>query len=169
MRIPVVGGVIDRRLLVNFRIDPEVLADQLPPTFRPQLIDGFAIGGICLIRLKQVRPRFMPGILGIAFENAAHRFAVKWELPDDTVARGAYIPRRDSNSWLNILAGGQLFPGFHRHARFRSDERHGEYHIEIDSDDGKMHVDLVARAASSLNTGSIFENLDRASDFFERG
>jgi len=30
----------------------------------------------CLIRLKDIRPRFFPSFLGISSENAAHRIAV---------------------------------------------------------------------------------------------
>ena len=40
MRIPVVRGVIDRRILANFRVDPEVLARVLPQPFRPKLASG---------------------------------------------------------------------------------------------------------------------------------
>ena len=64
MRIPVMRGVIDRRILANYRVDPECLQRILPAPFRPQLVDGHGIAGICLIRLKQIRPRFfsfMPG------------------------------------------------------------------------------------------------------------
>ena len=53
MRIPVIEGVIDRRILANYRVHPEVLAKLLPAPFRPKLIHGYGIAGICLIRLKQ--------------------------------------------------------------------------------------------------------------------
>ena len=33
MRIPTLRGVIDRRILVNFRVDPNVLATLLPSPF----------------------------------------------------------------------------------------------------------------------------------------
>jgi hypothetical protein len=79
MRIPVVRGVIDRRLLVNYHVDPGVLAPLLPPPFRPKLMHGAGMVGICLIRLKQIRPEFLPAWLGIASENAAHRTAVEWD------------------------------------------------------------------------------------------
>ena len=77
MRIPVIRGLIDRRVLVNYRVDPEVLGKQLPAPFRPQLVRGYGIAGICLIRLKQIRPRFLPALCGIASENAAHRVAAR--------------------------------------------------------------------------------------------
>ena len=46
MRIPVLRGVIDRRLLVNFRVDPDVLARVLPSPFRPMLANGMGMAGI---------------------------------------------------------------------------------------------------------------------------
>jgi hypothetical protein len=79
MRIPVIRGVIDRRILVNYRVDPNVLARLLPAPFRPKVVHGVGLVGICLIRLKKVRPTFLPSWLGISSENAAHRVAVEWE------------------------------------------------------------------------------------------
>ena len=43
MRLPKVHGVIRRRLLVNFRVDPEVIARQFPAPFRPKLYRDTAI------------------------------------------------------------------------------------------------------------------------------
>ena len=76
MRIPIIRGVIDRRILVNYRVDPVVLAPLLPAPFRPRLIHGAGMAGICLIRLRGIRPLFLPSWLGISSENAAHRTAV---------------------------------------------------------------------------------------------
>ena len=49
MRIPVIRGVIDRRILVNYRADPDVLARVVPEPFRPKLINGAGMAGVCLI------------------------------------------------------------------------------------------------------------------------
>ncbi len=56
MRLPVIRGVIDRRILVNYRVDPDVMARIVPSPFRPQIVGGYAIAGICLIRLRRIRP-----------------------------------------------------------------------------------------------------------------
>src|SRR5262249_61863595 len=77
MRLPSIRGVIDRRILVNYRVAPDVLARLLPAPFRPRLVHGFGMVGICLIRLREVRPALLPAWLGIASENAAHRAAVE--------------------------------------------------------------------------------------------
>src|SRR4051812_5910246 len=118
MKIPVIQGVIERRMLVNYRVRPDALRAILPPPFRPKLVnDDWGMAGICLIRLAQIRPRGMPQILGMTSENAAHRIAVEWDT-DEGVSEGVYIVRRDSSSRFNALAGGRLFPGVHHHAEF---------------------------------------------------
>lgn len=108
MRLPAIHGIIDRRILPNFRIDPHCLAAALPNPFRPQLFGDFAIGGICLIRLKRIRPKFLPAPWSIGSENAAHRIVVEWDTNGET-KQGVYIPRRDTNSRLNSWAGGPTF------------------------------------------------------------
>src|SRR5215217_4728686 len=108
-------GVIARRLLVNYRVAPEVLARLLPAPFRPQVVGGWGVAGICLIGLRAVRPRGLPAALGLASENAAHRIAVEWD-EGGAVRHGVYIPRRDTSSRLTTALGGRLFPGVHHRA-----------------------------------------------------
>jgi len=43
VKLPVIQGVIRRRLLVNFRVDPQVMQSHLPARFRPKLHAGSAI------------------------------------------------------------------------------------------------------------------------------
>jgi hypothetical protein len=168
MRISVVRGLIDRRILLNYRVNPEVLAKILPPPFRPKLIHGVGMAGVCLIRLRHIRPRFWPAGLGISSENAAHRIAVAWE-GGGRLHEGVFIPRRDTSSRLNALAGGLLFPGLHRHARFIVEERADRYRIIVDSDDRRTHLLVEGRAAEALPSTSVFGSLGEASAFFERG
>src|SRR5689334_16048143 len=109
MNIPVIRGLIDRRILVNYRVNADLLASLLPTPFRPQIVHGFGMVGICLIRLRQVRPRGWPAWLGISSENVAHRAAVEWD-DHGVIREGVFIRRRDTSSRLNSWAGGRLFP-----------------------------------------------------------
>lgn len=168
MRIPVIRGVIERRILVNYHVEPGVLAPILPAPFRPKLIRGAGMVGICLIRLARIRPRFLPSWLGIASENVAHRMAVEWD-ERGTVREGVYIPRRDTNSRLNSVAGGRLFPGFHHHARFAVQESADRIEIALRSDDGLASVSVRGRRADRLPASSVFCSLEEASAFFEAG
>lgn len=168
MRIPIIVGTIERRLLVNFRVAPEVLARVVPPPFRPQVVAGWGVAGICLIRLSAIRPRWLPGPFGIRSENAAHRIAVEWDHGGERRV-GVYIPRRDTSSRLNSCAGGRLFPGVHHHAEFTVKEGDGRYAVALRSEDGETRLSVSGRAADRLPEGSIFGSLAEASAFFERG
>jgi hypothetical protein len=168
MRLPVVQGMIARRLLVNYRVDPDVIAALLPAPFRPKLIRGAAIAGICLIRLQQIRPRGVPALLGMSSENAAHRIAVEWD-DHAQLQEGVYIPRRDTNSRLNTLVGGRLFPGMHHHAHFITTETDNRISVAFTSDDSSVRVVVAGRSDTTLPATSVFGSLAEASTFFERG
>jgi hypothetical protein len=168
MQIPVIHGTIDRRILVNFRVDPDILARILPAPFKPKLINGAGMAGVCLIRLKQVTPQFVPTSLGLNSENAAHRIAVTWE-QDAKTFQGVYVPRRDTSSHMSHLLGGRLFPGIQHHAHFSVIENEDRYHIALDSDDGDTHLLVEGHTSLELAGGSIFGSLQAASDFFEAG
>lgn len=168
MKIPVIRGLIERRILINYRVDPQVLAAQLPAPFRPKLVHGFGMAGICLIRLAQVRPRRLPAWLGFSSENAAHRVAVEWDEAGVT-RQGVYVRRRDSNSRFNAFVGGRLFPGFHHHARFTIDEAAEHWNVALQSDDGATSVAVRTHRAERLPATSIFETLAAASAFFAAG
>ncbi|MEP6662233.1 MAG: DUF2071 domain-containing protein [Verrucomicrobiota bacterium] len=169
MNLPIIQGIIRRRMLVNYRVEPEIIQRQLPQKFRPKLYDGFAFAGICLIRLERIRPKGLPSFLGINSENAAHRIAVLWDDENGNVQEGVYIPRRDTDSRLNQIAGGRLFPGEHHAAKFRVKDGSDGIDFSMRSDDGQTSVTLRGVTGENLPDHSKFRNLAEASEFFERG
>lgn len=169
MRLPAIHGLIRRRLLVNFRVDAEVMGRFLPPPFRPKLHRGHAIAGICLIRLEQIRPGWLPRIFGISSENAAHRVAVLWDGPSGGPREGVFIPRRDTDSRLNHLAGGRIFPGAHHLADFIASDDGSRISMSIRSRDGRMAVQLRGHESDSLPESSCFKSLAESSAYFEGG
>ncbi len=124
------------------------------------------MAGVCLIRLKHIRPPWLPTFVGITSENAAHRIAVEWD--DEGERRtGVFIPRRDTSSRINALAGGRLFPGTHHHAKFQVEEGDDHYRIVLDSDDGRTHLAVAGDLTAEFPETSIFDSLREASGFFE--
>jgi len=168
MRLPVIQGIIRRRILANFRVDPKVMQRQMPSRFQPKLQDDFAVAGICLIRLEHIRPRFVPESVGLSSENAAHRVAVLWE-EDGSTREGVFISRRDTNSQLNKLLGGRIFPGEHHQASFSVSESDLRINLSLKSEDAAVEVKLEGNVASELPSTSIFSSLAEASRFFEGG
>jgi hypothetical protein len=167
MKIPTIHGYIDRRILINFTADPETVKQIIPFPFRPKIYNGRAIVGICLIRLKHIKPKGLPDFMGVNSENGAHRIAVEWDENGETKS-GVYIPRRDTSLKLNTLVGGRIFPGKHYYAHFNVEETNGTYHINFkSSDDTEILID--ATETTLFNDRSVFATLENASDFFEKG
>jgi hypothetical protein len=169
MTLPVITGIIRRRLLINFRADPEVTLRILPAGMRPKLHGSHAIVGICLIRLEQIRPKGLPAALGLSSENAAHRVAVEWTGADGLPTEGVFIPRRDTSSALNALAGGRLFPGEHHHARFSAQDDGRAVSLSMEPDDGDARVAVSGVVAETFPDSSCFRSVEEASDFFSPG
>lgn len=165
MKIPTVRGVIDRRILVNFQVERDALQRVLPAPLRPKLVAGVGIGGICLIRLRELRPRLVPRSLGMSSENAAHRIAVV--LPGG--GEGVFIPRRDTTSVLNALAGGRLFPGRHHLGRFEVEERGEHYAVRLENRNDQPILAVEADVTDRLPETSAFGSVEEASAFFEAG
>jgi hypothetical protein len=166
--LPVITGTIERRILLNYRIDPACAKQILPAPFRPRLHNGHAIGGVCLIRFRQLRPRYVPSALGFTSENAAYRIAVEWDEAGATRA-GVYIPRRDTASPFNAWSAGRLFPGAMQRAQFHVEEGHGKYHIEINQPGAPPHVVFHGEDCDDYPATSIFSSLKEASTYVRDG
>jgi hypothetical protein len=170
VNIPAIKGIIRRRILLNYRVDPDVISKILPANFQPKLFKGYAIAGICLIRLEEVRPKGLPSFVGIRSENAAHRIAVEWENAAGENQEGVFVPRRDTDSLLNSLAGGRVFPGVHHRSTFSVRDSDGKIALKVDgSEDDSPLVDLEVEASADFPTSSVFGSLEESSRFFETG
>ena len=163
-----IHGTIDRRILLNYRIDPSILQKVIPAQFRPKLYRGYGIAGVCMIRFRALRPRYVPSWLGIDSENAAHRIAVEWE-EDGTTREGVFIPRRDTGSTFNKAFGGRAFPGIFEKSRFISEDKRGSFGLKIVRDDGSDQIDFAGRVSTAISRTSIFPSTDEAANFFALG
>lgn len=167
MRRPQLTAEVERRLLVTYRAEPDVVAPLLPGGLRTQLVGGAAVVGICLIRLGGLRPAGWPRRVGLRSESAAHRIAVEWD-GRAGVERGVYIPRRDSNALISVLAGGRLFPGVLHRADFTVEETAESFHVAFSARDGSARADVVARVSKTFDS-QLFPRLEEASAFFQAG
>lgn len=168
MSLATITGIIERRILANYRIDPDAVSRVLPQPFRPKLIGGFAIGGICLIRLGQMRPAWLPIPWGFRSENAAHRIAVEWDA-GGTVREGVFIPRRHTDSRWNVLAGGMLFPVAQRLGTFHVTETAQQISVTVEASADGTSIHVSGAVVNDLPAGSVFGDLQTASDFFRGG
>ena len=170
MRIPAISGIIRRRILVNYRVEPDIVKEIIPSQFRPKLHSGHAIAGICLIRLEEIRLKGFPSFLGISSDNCAHRIAVEWEDEAGTTKEGVFIPRRDTDSLMNSLAGGRIFPGVHQHSKFAVSDQNGKISIRVEATDFKNPlVDVLFEESEQFPSCSVFGSLRESSRFFQGG
>jgi hypothetical protein len=166
MEMPVLNGMIDRRILINYSVNPDVVKALLPKHLDPLIINGFASAGICLLRLKNIGVKYSPSFLRITSENAAHRFLVKWTENGEEV-HGVYIPRRDTDSLLNVWLARKIFSWPHYSAKFDVQEANGSYALKMTSKDANTHVQVRTELASSFATGSMFDSIEHASVCFQ--
>lgn len=165
--LPVIKGLIALRVMINYTVDPEVAQRLLPSPFRPKLVKGRAIAGVCLIRMKEMRVKGMPKMLGLSSKNIAYRIAVEWE--EDGVKReGVYVPRRDNSSFINNITNGRIFPGRNQDAYFHFEEVGDRYLVDIISTDNTS-LSIDARIINGLPEGSVFDSVEQASLFFRGG
>ena len=164
LSIPVIG-VIGRRLLVNATVDADLVRPLLPPgvTASPPgpAGDGRALVGICLLRVRDLRPAGLPTALGRSFDGFAHRIAVT----RGDGSPGVHIVRRETADRLARAVGGRLFPG-----------THGAIDVEPMADDLRVEargrggpalvVDVVDEPPPSGSTPSVLGDDDAASRFF---
>lgn len=165
-----VQGLCSRRIILNWRVNPDSLQKILPAPFRPKLVEENGIVGICIIELEEMRPKGMPAFVGMRSINAAPRIAVEW--PDEDkpgqFEQGVYIPRRyTSAKWNAFVSKLRFFP-----------TASGAGDIEVEEDeDGKIQAHAVApdgmklsfsgHTADRLDDGSVFKTTQEASDFLK--
>ncbi|MBS1992501.1 MAG: DUF2071 domain-containing protein [Cyanobacteria bacterium SZAS LIN-3] len=168
--LPILQGTIKRRLLVNFRADPQVAQSLIPTPLKVLEHRGSAIVGICLIRLEHIRIKGLPQAVGINSENMAHRIAVTYADKDGQDRSAVYIWRRDTNQPLNALGGGRLFPGAHLPAQFDVDD--DGLNTELQAKTQQHHADAHVKGQDSIGdafTSQAFANFEEARAFFAAG
>ena len=158
-----VKGIIDHRILLNYRIDSKIMKQNLPREFKPKIINGYAIGGICQVSLSEMRPKKLPSILGTRSHNAAHRIAVI-----TSKGEGVFITRRDTNSIVNTISSGRLFPDIYKKAEFQVDSTDRSYSVRIEHA-GNCLMNIEAEVTNDIEVTSIFNSVNEISDFFLGG
>jgi hypothetical protein len=167
MKLPIIRGIVRRHLMLNYRVDPEVMRRWLPAPFEPDVYRDWAIAGVCLLRVERVPARLRIG-RGLTGEHAAHRVAVRW-LDGNREHEGVYVHRSDTGSLIEHLTGARIVPGESRRARFRVEDDGRAIRFVMRSLDRKAEVQFSGHAAAVMPPSSIFPSIREASEFFARG
>jgi hypothetical protein len=121
---PGVCGVVERRMLVNYRVDLGRLDAALPGPFRGREVGetGKGIGTVCLTRVENARPKLAPERAGMSVRSVTHR------VPAEIQGEGrfcAYVPLRGVSSRLCATLGSHALPAEIGCAEFRTEQKTG--------------------------------------------
>ena len=165
---PAVRGVVERRLLVNYRVGLGTLETVLSGPFRGREVgeSGMGIGSICITKVENARPRFAPGFLGIPVETATHRIYARVEGSGEHCV---YVPRRDVSSGFHAFVMGSLLPTEFSQGEFRTEVKGGEQKIQIDCGNEVVGVVFDEAERDEVDEDSVFYSLESASVFLCEG
>lgn len=144
-------GTIRHRLLLTYRVDPEWLRRSLPPGFAPTVVDGAALGGLCLLAWQGLGPDWAPrgaglDAVGVAERWFAHRVGRR-HVP------GLVIPRRwmhgRAATWATRrVAGGHVRPATVAFLRHGSE-------LRVRCRGAEMEVDAAVQPATEHPAGAV--------------
>jgi hypothetical protein len=164
---PAIRGVIERRILVNYRVDVGTLDAVLPDTFEGREVgeSGKGIGSICLMRVGDARMRFAPEAFGVSVEAATHRISAVREKNGGT-ENCVYVPQRVVSSRLSASLGEVFLPAELGCGDFRVEERNGVCRIRVDCGDEFAGVEVEEKDGGGIEEGSVFGSIGSAAGFF---
>ncbi|MDX2248867.1 MAG: DUF2071 domain-containing protein [Bacteroidia bacterium] len=166
MKIPALTGLIEKRILINYRVEPAVLRKLLPQPFEPKLFGNYGVAGICFFHIKHLKIKGLPLFPGIFAQNVSHRIAVTW-LENGIPKEGLFIPRRDTSSPIISFAGGKFFPGLYKLSRFKTRESNGYYELHLSNRD-RTQLSFLAKETTDFSNGSVFPDIYAASEIFAK-
>lgn len=166
--LPTLEGLMARRILINFRVDPALIQPFVPRPMEVIVRKGYAVVGVCLIRLEQLRPKGLPKALGLSSENMAHRVAIRFK-ENGKNREGVFIWRRDTDQNLTALLGGRLFPGIHSKAGFEVEETPCSLSMKVKTQKGEGDLQLEVEDQKGWKPTRLFKTFKEACGFFQKG
>lgn len=166
IRMPKFRSMVQHRMLINYRVDADVARTLVPEGMRPQLVNGYAVAGICHIVQSRLRPSWLAAPVGMGVEGTAHRISIEWDDETGTHA-GVYIFERHTSSPFANLFGGFFAPGVHNRARITSAIGGEVMKLDLEAGQFSAHAEVVV--ADSFSSALFGDDLSVASNFFREG
>jgi hypothetical protein len=142
--LPLGRRPVQSRVLVVYRLDPQVVQTYLPDGLLPRVVSGYAIAAACYTRLGGTALFRDSGT-----DHLAYRFAVQRE---DGV-EAAWIPRRETSSWFEARCGA-FMRGEYGKSSFEVKE--DALSIELSVAEGDSEHFYLRGEAGGFPQGSVF-------------
>lgn len=165
----VYGRLVDRYLF-NFRADPNVLENHLPPVkwLKPRIINGSGVVSFCLLRLKGVTFWPLPSLLGFDTTSCAYRCAVidsSGASPEPSV----YVLGRNTDLRIVNSLGPVLFSGPMQMIRTSFAQTPSSVDIHASYLDGQNLFSAKVRPSKAKVESQLFGSLDDFVSFIKGG
>ena len=93
---------------INYAVDPQVLARELPPPLQPEIHKGSAWLQVLMSSLREMRPQGTPSLFGVNFYQVSYRAAVTCRGRDGRTRRGGFFVRSETNDEVMRAVGNTL-------------------------------------------------------------
>lgn len=163
------SSLVDRQLLINFRMDPAIVRQFLPVGVEPRVIHGFAIGGICVVRLN--KRKLGPLIRIRESENVAHRFAIcppAATSHESQASSCVYVCRAHTSSRWNSFLGNRILAGRYHRANIDVEESPEVIRVKMTSRDKSSQLSFSGVTGCGHPMESIFSSIGEALRFLEQ-
>jgi len=154
------GELHDIRL-VNFSIAREEIEDKVPRDIKIRIINGRALISMVDVKLKNMRPVFLPAFCNFNYRHVAFRLLIDDSAYNNGLNKGIYFYRSFTDNAL-IVAGGGLLTDYHLEKAVIEDHKNRVV-IKNSRAYVRYHIDSVPERQSADST--LFQHvsaLDRA-------
>ena len=162
--LPSVRARMRERYIVNVRVPPDALADELPGCLDPQEVNGWGIVSFCLLDLRRISVAPLPPIIGPRSMSCAARYAVR----DEGGAPSVFVPERQTASRLGAWFTRRGFSAPHGLVEIDvSTHQDGGAEVHVHHDGASM-FDSWLRPRASVDSLA-FEGVDHFAAFLSMG
>ena len=157
----------DFSLVLTFAYPAEVLVPLLPPGLALDTYEGLGLVAIACVKVKGLRPVWMPTALGQDFFLTGYRIFTRYQTLEGRRLRGLYILRSDADKGLMVTLGKKNTHYLFEKANVNVHESGQELMVQIPTPGGATYLYLTADLSetATLPKGSPFPDLTRARRF----
>ena len=152
-------------LVLTYAVPADVLEPMLPPGLMLDTFGDFGFVAVAMVQTRQLRPTFLPRVLGQDFFLAGYRIFTRFRTAEGRLLRGLRILRSDTDR-RRMVWGGNLLTHYHyRFAQANVSANTDAMTVEIVTPGAEADVHVFARLNAPVETpppGSPFQDLHQA-------
>ena len=149
------------RVVVFYRVEPDVARGLLPSELRPRITAGSAIVVLCYTHLGRLETRFLPHRLATS-HHLAYRVSAE-AAGENGPTCSTWVAHRETSSRIGARWNEKVFRHGHGRSRFSIEDDACELTLRVESSRGD---ELFLRASACESTGTVFSQPNDVGEFF---